>query len=231
MSDPAIRLRQAREKSGYASAKGAAEAMGVPVATYIQHENGSRGFPAARAKRYARFFRASPQWLLYGEGSENITTIIETRNIAVLGRVAAGVWLEQSFLELDLNDLPTIAYDQLSGQFGATDLFAVELSGDSMNLAFPLNTTLICERVPFGLGDIRPGDFVIVERESHDLREMTCKRLGENLEGDFLLESVSTNPKFKDPLRIPRSTEYEHVDTGIRIIGRVVRAVQDFSRS
>lgn len=40
--------------------------MGVSVATYIQHENGTRGFPADRAQRYARFFRTTPEWLLYG---------------------------------------------------------------------------------------------------------------------------------------------------------------------
>jgi DNA-binding XRE family transcriptional regulator len=61
MSDASERLKQAREKSGYHSAKAAAEAMGVAVPTYIQHENGTRGFPAERAARYARFFRVKPE--------------------------------------------------------------------------------------------------------------------------------------------------------------------------
>ena len=42
--------------------------MGVPVSTYIGHENGHRGFPAKRAPQYARKFKVSEEWLLYGKG-------------------------------------------------------------------------------------------------------------------------------------------------------------------
>lgn len=231
MSESSSRLREAREKCGYTSAKAAAEAIGVPVATYIQHENGNRGFPAARAARYARFFKVSPEWLLYGKGSDSITTIVESPKIPVLGKVAAGVWLEQSYMEPDLNDLPQVYYDRLPGQIGSADLFAVELSGDSMNLAFPANTILICEKIPFGSAEIRKDDYVIVERENHELREMTCKRIGFDENGDFLLHSQSTNPKFSDPIKVKRSQDDEFIDTGINLIGKVVRAVQDFSRN
>lgn len=68
MSDIASRLKAARERAGYESAKLAAEAMGVSPSTYIQHENGTRGYPRNRAERYARFFRVTPEWLLYGRG-------------------------------------------------------------------------------------------------------------------------------------------------------------------
>lgn len=68
MGSEGDRLRRARTAAGYTTAKDAADAMGVAVSTYIQHENGSRGFPAKRADRYARFFRTSPEWLLYGRG-------------------------------------------------------------------------------------------------------------------------------------------------------------------
>jgi DNA-binding XRE family transcriptional regulator len=65
MLQPSDRLKEAREKAGFDSAKAAAEAMGAAVATYIQHENGTRGFPAKAAERYATFFRTTPEWLLY----------------------------------------------------------------------------------------------------------------------------------------------------------------------
>jgi len=42
METPGERLRQARKKAGFETAKEAAEAMHIPVATYIQHENGKR---------------------------------------------------------------------------------------------------------------------------------------------------------------------------------------------
>lgn len=68
MSDPSDRLRIARLRAGYATAKEAAEALGVPVPTYLGHENGSRGFPAKKAFTYARKFKVREQWLLYGVG-------------------------------------------------------------------------------------------------------------------------------------------------------------------
>jgi transcriptional regulator with XRE-family HTH domain len=59
------RLRAARTKAGYPSAKAAAEAMGVAVSTYIQHESGTRGY-GHRVARYAKFFRVRPEWLAFG---------------------------------------------------------------------------------------------------------------------------------------------------------------------
>ncbi len=88
MNTPADRLKSARERAGYETAKAAAEAMGVAIATYIQHENGSRGVPAARAERYGRFFRVAPEWLLYGRGeAEDVAT---TDSVPVVGLVGAG---------------------------------------------------------------------------------------------------------------------------------------------
>lgn len=57
MSDPAERLRIARLRAGFETGKDAAEARGVPVSTYLCHENGSRGYPAKRAETYARKFK------------------------------------------------------------------------------------------------------------------------------------------------------------------------------
>ena len=53
---PFERLRKAREAAGYRSASDAARAMGVPVPTYVGHENGSRKLTSAAAMRYADAF-------------------------------------------------------------------------------------------------------------------------------------------------------------------------------
>ena len=68
MPDAAERLRIARLRAGFTTGKEAAEAMGFPVSTYLAHENGSRGYPASKASTYARKFRVSEVWLLYGTG-------------------------------------------------------------------------------------------------------------------------------------------------------------------
>lgn len=52
MSTPGERLQTARKARGYETATDAANALGIPVATYTQHENGLRGFPAKRAPQF-----------------------------------------------------------------------------------------------------------------------------------------------------------------------------------
>lgn len=69
MPDAAERLRIARLRAGFETGKDAAEAMGQKVSTYLAHENGSRGYPASKAAIYARKFKVSAEWLLYGTGS------------------------------------------------------------------------------------------------------------------------------------------------------------------
>jgi hypothetical protein len=68
VNDPAARLRIARLRAGYETAKDAAEALGFPVSTYLGHENGSRGISAKKAEIYARKYKVREQWLLYGVG-------------------------------------------------------------------------------------------------------------------------------------------------------------------
>lgn len=65
MSTPGERLRAARIKSGFSTAKDAAVAMGVPIATYTQHELTTRALPARRAAQYAYFFDTTPEYLLF----------------------------------------------------------------------------------------------------------------------------------------------------------------------
>lgn len=62
-----LRLRQVRERAGFATAKDAAAALDVPTATYTQHESNLRGFPLDRVILYARMFGVNPAWLLFGD--------------------------------------------------------------------------------------------------------------------------------------------------------------------
>lgn len=72
METPNQRLKWARERAGFEHAADAARAMDIATTTYQAHENGHRGFPASRAPQYARRFKVSEQWLLYGIGEPAI---------------------------------------------------------------------------------------------------------------------------------------------------------------
>jgi phage repressor protein C with HTH and peptisase S24 domain len=70
MSDKPERLREARISAGFETAADAAAYLGLATPTYTSHENGSRGITAKKAELYARAFKVSPEWLLYGSGKE-----------------------------------------------------------------------------------------------------------------------------------------------------------------
>lgn len=68
---PNQRLVRAREKAGYQTASEAARAFGWNENTYRSHENGERGLRLDVAARYARQFKCSLFYLLFGiEGPE-----------------------------------------------------------------------------------------------------------------------------------------------------------------
>lgn len=65
---PSDRLKQARERAGYRSARAASERFGWSYNSYAQHENGTRGISHAAAK-YARAFKVRESWLMFGGAS------------------------------------------------------------------------------------------------------------------------------------------------------------------
>lgn len=69
MNEVCRRLKIARERSGFKSAREAAAALGVSLPTYIQHENGRRGVTVSKAALYAKKFKVSEEWLLLGRGA------------------------------------------------------------------------------------------------------------------------------------------------------------------
>lgn len=62
------RLQHARERAGYVTKADGARAAGVGVTTYVAHESGQNGFNEKLAMAYAKAFRVSPQWLMFGIG-------------------------------------------------------------------------------------------------------------------------------------------------------------------
>lgn len=215
-----------------------AEAFGVSRSATNRIINGESAFKPHRADQVAELLRATKSEILFRAGIideqvaefERHRDVVSSSNITVWGKVAAGVWLEESFVEPEIDHRPQVIYDQLDGDYSAEFMFAVEPEGDSMDLAFNPNTILICRRIPFGIGEVEAGRYVIVARQMHGLHEMTCKRLEIDENNDFLLCSESSNPKYAEPLRIKRSNEDEHVDEEITIIGVVEREVRDHSR-
>lgn len=191
---PSDRLKQSRERAGYETAKSAAEAMGVPVATYIQHENGARGIPATKAERYAKFFRVTPEFLLYGKPSSKPSAPGLGPTLFVKGAVAAGVWREAVHWEEADWQTFTGSPDVVAPM---RDRFGVRCEGQSMNLVYPAGTVLECVKY-WGREEIPSGRRVIVQRERDDRTfETTVKEYVIDSDGVGWLVPRSTDPSFQ----------------------------------
>lgn len=219
MTTPAERLKSARHAAGYGSAAQAAEGLGVPLATYQQHENGIRGFPAGRAERYARFFHVTPEWLLYGRGEEPDGRAREpagmrpvTRYVPVIGTVQAGLWAEIPDDDPEPEELLPVV---LQGFEGAR-LFALRIRGPSMDRYYQEGTmAIICPAAEIG---VRDGDHVVVRRRKGMLTETTLKEVVQE-PGGIALWPRSNDPRFQEPIRL---SSVRDADEGPEIIGVVV---------
>ena len=215
------RLKQAREKAGYTSAKLAAESMGVSVPTYIQHENGTRNYPADRAQRYARFFRTTPEWLLYGrELGERVEPTALGPQIPIQGEVAAGVWRER--MEYDESE-----WEHFTGaaniEAPLSHRFGLRVEGDSMDILYPPGTILECVRY-WGDAVIQNGKRVIVQRSREDDGiETTVKEYFEDKDGIVWLVPRSNNPAFQAPFRVDQP---EEGITDVRVVAIVVASTR-----
>jgi|SRR5215510_876445 len=135
------RLRTAREKF-FKSARVAAKALGMPVSTYGAHERaedpGGRDYGPDEAKRYARRFRVTPEWLLTGRkvgptdgvGEPDGPEDPPAPKVPVAGYVGAGA--EAHFYAVAQGDL-----DEVDAPEGSTkETVAVEIRGDSLGTFF-----------------------------------------------------------------------------------------------
>jgi SOS-response transcriptional repressor LexA len=68
MEEPKDRLKALREARRYRTATDAAHAYGWPVSTYVAKENGRRGVTRSDAERFAKAYRSTPEYILFGSG-------------------------------------------------------------------------------------------------------------------------------------------------------------------
>lgn len=136
-NDKHSRLRAARAKR-YRTAKEAAAAMGVPYGTYSGHEAGSRGFNEEDAERYAKFFRVSAEWIMFGRGEEESNNVV-----GVAGYISAGGSIETGDEQLDASG----NLFEISVPFPVpSDAIAFVVKGESMWPRYDPDDVIICSR-------------------------------------------------------------------------------------
>ena len=227
------RLKQARIDAGFRFASHAADSLGVKRPTYVHHENGTRDFGADEARQYARRFKVSPEWLLYGTGSAKNSAAVEFEpvsatftKIPIRGEVAAGLWREVDNLNQDIESFG-FADTVVLPQYPPELQFGLIVRGESLNKIAPNGSTLHClEFINGGAWDVQDGDLVIVQRTKYQgaLYEMTAKRVRKN--GDFELWPESNHPDFQNPLKV-KDYQDEACDEEVRILAKVLKILID----
>ncbi|MGP0093297.1 MAG: S24 family peptidase [Xanthobacteraceae bacterium] len=145
MTNSNERLRQARERAGFVSARSAAIRFGWIPSTYASHENGQTPVPMRDAPKYARAFKVSAAWLLTGEGP------LKARNIVkVIGLIGAGAEITP-----EAEQVPPEGLAEVEVPFPVPeDAIAFEVQGESMYPRYDPGDIVLCrnhERDPADL--------------------------------------------------------------------------------
>jgi transcriptional regulator with XRE-family HTH domain len=243
------RLKWAREKRGYASAREAADALGVRYSTYAGHESGSRGIKRDALRRYARFFRVSPAWLEFGTGDEapSPTTshdekrTIETHELSSRtvpeslhfiaasiveparwgGFIQAGIWMDPNVVVEKTATGEGLS--AIAGKWGRLPQFSYVARDNSADqLRIVDGDYVLC--VPYERargGRLHDKDVVVIERvRSGGAFERTVKQI--ILKGSTCtLVSRSSDPRYPS-IEINVQTLTEADGTIVRIVGLVI---------
>jgi len=246
MSSSAARLKAARIAARFETAPAAADAMGIPQQTYMAHENGSRGFTKS-AERYAKMFKVTPQWLLFGAGAGAKMTPPPTKSPDDGRPIPAAemrLWVKNGPVgrekrpESALRKIPIMG-DTAAGVWreagmGLTNpddesltvdvlgyeraaLWALRVVGPSMDLVYPPGRYVIV--APPVEAGLRVGDHVVCERQQAGLIEITLKELI-TINGKNALMPRSSHPDHQEPIILSAAGGYDQ--TAPKIIGVVV---------
>jgi SOS-response transcriptional repressor LexA len=199
MDGMAERLIQARARR-FESASDAARAMNVPVPTYSGHENGNRGIPLDAASRYARFFRVSLDWLVFGRGPSSMGDPQEIE-IPIVSWVSAGEMVRDEVSDASIGTV--YARDLPAG-----DWIALRVEGSSMDKISP------------------PGSIIFVNRRDKRLVPNALYVIADE-DGNATYKRYRPNPDRFEPVSVDDSHEPIFPEGAVTIIGRVRRSTID----
>lgn len=222
--EPGDRLRDARTKAGL-TVEQVAERVQKAPSTVRAHENGQNGIKAPMAERYGRALNVSPEWLLYGRSADDRGTLPELSGLPLLSSIQAGAWLA---IDDSGQEEPELVQHAKDRAYPHARQWLREVQGDSMNAAGVMPGDLAHLVEFFGAG-LENGMIVEVTRtrDGGALREITLKEVEVSDRG-VLLWPRSTNPRWKDPVRL---NDDSADDIQVEVTGILVATTRRFRRS
>lgn len=234
MERVATKLKNLREQTRpKLSVREVAARLGMPLSSYSFYESKKYKkpiLPFDLVKKLATIFAGhgvdkNEVYALAGLTNSLVESSISDRGedwVTTVGKVAAGVWREQSYWS------PSERYDVRFGPppFEGAERFGLQMEGLSMNKIIQPGTDLEVLRVPNDHISPAAGQLVIVERLNHGLSELTCKRLDIE-DGEWVLRCESHEDEFQGAIRIGAPDADTITDDSIRVVGIVLSAKLD----
>lgn len=199
----AARLKLARERADFRSARAAAIHFNWNPTTYGAHENGTNGFKSTDGKKYAEAFGVSNVWLYTGVGSidsddENVVPFARpapsapTSRLPILGMAAAGepdrlIMLNEKVGEVDTPPA-------LEGVEGA---YALYVHGTSMLPRYaPTEMVFVHPYKP-----VAPGNYCVVQvgKDHHAPEGGYIKRFERWADGELVLSQLNPPQEMRFP--------------------------------
>lgn len=230
MSTPGERLRDARVKAGYETAADAARQFEWHPQNVRDHEADRRKISPDQARRYARAYKITPTWLLYGDKATQSEELPfpETGRLPIRFTVAAGAWEPVE----DWRDEP-LGFEE-AHRVPAYDSFPQWLErvvGDSYNKKIPDGSLIhVVDAVALGYAPTH-GDTVVVCRRraqkafvERSVKEVVLTPFG------IELWPRSFNPKWDQPLNYTVGAK-DGEEIEVEIVGKVIRSYQELEGS
>lgn len=224
METPADRLKKARLDAGFPTVAEAVRRFGFKRSAYVHHESGQNGIRPAVAEKYAKAYKVTAAWLLYGDDASKkpqMDADVKTVTLPIVGKVQAGVWLV-----VDLVDQSEFSEKGVmvpsDPRWQEEHQYAVQIVGDSINEFAESGSYAHCVDVSSGI-QVAHGNLVVVERIRAQGAEIerTIKQF-QLVDGHAELHPRSRNPKHHGPIEMqPENGE----DVEVRIKAVVVNFI------
>jgi len=204
MGDSNDRLKEARIKAGFTSARSAALRHGWNPSTYASHENGQTPVPPKAAKEYALKFKTSPGWILTGEGPADQDLVITA---PILSWVSAGKLtdLRSIYRMEEIEDAPRFRTVGLK----PSNWIALKVVGSSMDRISP------------------PDSIILVDCKDKRLVANACYVIEDSSTGEATYKRYRPDPMRFEPVTFSEGHETIYPEHEPKIIGRVKRTVLD----
>lgn len=206
----ADRLKQARRAAGFSGPTAVVERLeGLNIDTYKAHEQGRNGFGLSDAKRYARAFKVSLQWLNFGIGSPDDPYIDDTPatvSVPLISWVSAGSMQSPDAVQ-NVDDAGRL-YE--SGLDPKGQWVALRVDGDSMDRISP------------------PDSIIFVDLRDKRLVANACYVIADAETGEASYKRWRSSPARWEPVSTNVAHEpmfLDDLDGEPRVIGRVRRSV------